>query len=393
MNHTLECDLVILGGGIAGLWTLHRAVQSGYNAILFEKSSLGCGQTIHSQGIIHGGIKYALNGVLSSASNTIKEMPDIWRKCLAGSGEIDLSGTNLLSDAHYMWSKQTVGAKLTTFFASKALRGRVSNLEPEQRPEVFRNPGFKGSLYRLNELVLDIPSLINQLATPLANRIFRAGPEDYRLENIDGKVCFHFDAQQLRLCPKRIVATCGEGTEAFSQQLQGIALPEMQRRPLHMVMVKHHSKLPLYAHCFSGGAKPVITVTTHYTRAGETIWYLGGELAESGVERDETAQIEQAKKVLAELLPWVSLQNPHWQTVRINRAEPKQSSLTLPDAAFAQEVGNVIVAWPTKLALAPDLAGKVLALMPSPVGGNIPDLEIMPHPVVASPLWEMGNWQ
>ena len=97
---TLKFDLIIVGGGIAGLWLLNRATQEGYSALLLEKNSLGGGQTVRSQGIIHGGTKYALNGVLTQASNTIKEMPQRWRDCLAGNGEIDLSAAKILSEAH-----------------------------------------------------------------------------------------------------------------------------------------------------------------------------------------------------------------------------------------------------------------------------------------------------
>ncbi len=58
-NQTVTVDLVIIGGGVAGLWTLNRLRNAGLNAILLENSSLGGGQTMHSQGIIHSGAKYA----------------------------------------------------------------------------------------------------------------------------------------------------------------------------------------------------------------------------------------------------------------------------------------------------------------------------------------------
>ncbi len=65
----LQQDIVILGGGIAGLWLLHRLRAAGYAAVLLEKSTLGDGQTIVSQGMIHGGMKYALAGALTGASS------------------------------------------------------------------------------------------------------------------------------------------------------------------------------------------------------------------------------------------------------------------------------------------------------------------------------------
>lgn len=393
MEKTESVDLIILGGGIAGLWTLNRAVKAGFNAILFEQHTLGGGQSIHSQGIIHGGVKYALHGALTPASNSIKEMPAIWRSCLDGNGQMDLSKARVLSDAHYLWSQKSIGGRLATFFASKALRGRVDDVAESERPAVFRNSGFKGTLYKLNELVLDVPTVIAALAEAVKERIFKAGPGDYQFViesgNIAGIRLGNINGNGSYITTKTVVATCGEG----AANLPLPELPTMQLRPLHMAMVKHSSQLPLYAHCFSGGTRPLVTVTTHYTCNGEPVWYLGGELAEQGVERGEAEQTAAAKQSLQTLLPWVSLENPQWQTVRINRAEPAQSTLTLPDAAFAKQHKNLIVAWPTKLALAPDLADKVLTMLPPASGGTAPaSLGTLPRPAVTQAIWDRGRW-
>lgn len=393
MPETINLDLVILGGGVAGLWALNRAVAAGYNAVLFEQHQLGSGQTIHAQGIIHGGIKYSLNGVLSPASNAIKDMPMLWRDCINGDGDIDLSSVKLLSDAHYLWSNKNVGSRLTTFFASKAIRGRVTDTNRHERPAIFQNPAFNGALYRLNELVLDVPSLLKSLAAQHQERIIRAGPGDYRLTALaDGTYRLAFADAQLEINATQVLVTCGEGYQFLNHALPG-ALPEMQTRPLHMVMVKHHSELPLYAHCLGGGTRPLVTVTTHYTKNHDTVWYLGGELAESGVKKDPRAQIHDARRLIDDLLPWVKLEKPAWATVRINRAEPKQTSLTLPDAAFAERRGNLVIAWPTKLALAPDLANKVLTLLATPKGGkSFAALNVLPKPTIAEAIWEHARW-
>ena len=65
MSNTLSTDVVIIGAGIAGLWLHHRLNKMGFHALLLENKSIGNAQTLSSQGIIHGGSKYALNGILS----------------------------------------------------------------------------------------------------------------------------------------------------------------------------------------------------------------------------------------------------------------------------------------------------------------------------------------
>jgi glycerol-3-phosphate dehydrogenase len=75
----LHIDIAIIGGGVAGLWTLNQLRNRGYSAVLFESEALGSHQTIGSQGMIHGGVKYALAGTWSGASQAISRMPGIWR--------------------------------------------------------------------------------------------------------------------------------------------------------------------------------------------------------------------------------------------------------------------------------------------------------------------------
>jgi len=164
MSQSLSTDVLIVGGGIAGLWLNARLRQQGFSTVLVERGSLGGGQSLKSQGIIHGGAKYALHGALTGASEAIADMPRRWREALAGNGELDLSGVRILSDAHYLWSPGTLAGNLTSFFASKAVRGRVDQVKGEQLPPALQHPKFKGKVYRLAELVLDVPSLIARLA-------------------------------------------------------------------------------------------------------------------------------------------------------------------------------------------------------------------------------------
>ena len=49
--------------------------------MLLERDSLGGEQTLASQGMIHGGLKYALGGTLTRSSEAIANMPERWRAC------------------------------------------------------------------------------------------------------------------------------------------------------------------------------------------------------------------------------------------------------------------------------------------------------------------------
>ncbi|MEZ5430716.1 MAG: FAD-dependent oxidoreductase [Verrucomicrobiales bacterium] len=53
-------DVIVFGGGVAGLWILNALAAKGYDALLMTDRELGAGQTLAAQGVIHGGLKYAL---------------------------------------------------------------------------------------------------------------------------------------------------------------------------------------------------------------------------------------------------------------------------------------------------------------------------------------------
>ena len=387
MPSAISTDVLIVGAGVAGLWLNARLRRQGYSTVLVERASLGGEQTIKSQGIIHGGTKYALHGALTGASEAIADMPRRWREALAGDGELDLGRTRLLSDAHYLWSPGTLAGNLTSFFASKAVRGRVDQVKGDQLPPALQDRAFKGKVYRLAELVIDVPSLLANLAE-LAGDSLLAGERIEPLREGDNLVGLRVDDREIRA--QRIVLSAGAGTEGLLQAL-GLDQPAMQARPLHMVMAKGPNLKPLYAHCLGGGPKPRVTVTTHPAADGQWVWYLGGDLAEAdGVAREPAAQIAAAQKEIANLLPWVDQSLVRWATLRVDRAEPAQSGLVRPDNAFLADQQRLLVGWPTKLALAPDFSDRVIAHLER--DGIRPqaqaDLADLPRPPLGVPAWE-----
>jgi hypothetical protein len=369
----ISVQIAIVGGGIAGLWLLNRLRLAGYNAVLFEKHALGSGQTLTSQGIIHGGLKYALNGVLSPASSAIADMPDRWRACLQGDGEIDLRDTRVLSPHYYMWSSGSVRSRLKTFLGSKALHGRIDALSVDQYPGFFNNTVIKGTVYRLTDFVVDTPSLLGNLSATYPDRIFKCEnivmqPSSDRpslmVENTDG-VLISVQTEKVILC-------AGEGNEAvLSAQRQVTPVPDMQRRPLHMVALKVDHPVPAYMHCIGDnfGMTPRLTITSHPCDDSDSdgsqqwIWYLGGEIAESGVNRDANSQLAFAVKELNTLFPWMDFTKTKGCSFFINRAEPRAHNMQRPDNAFVEKCGNVLVCWPTKLTLCPNLGDSVMDML------------------------------
>jgi len=390
-----DVDVAIIGGGIGGLWLLNRLCNKGYNAVLLEKYALGNQQSVNSQGMIHGGIKYALGGALTGASEAIAAMPEHWRSCLRGEGDVDLRGTRVLSEEFYLWSTETLTSRLTAFFGSKMTRGRVDAVAAAERHPAFQNPAFRGNVYRLVDMVLDVPSVVQTLASHAAGRIYKMSSLQFE-QDASGRVeQIQFSSAQsstIAIRPQRVVLSAGAGNEALLQQLH-CSRPEMQIRPLHQVLLKHDYPHALYAHCTGSNASPRVTISSHRAADGKWVWYLGGDLATSGVDLGESELIAKAKQEMRDLLPWLPFDNAQWATLRIDRAEPKQKGLVKPDKAFAASAdnsANVIAAWPTKLTLAPNMADEVERLLDlQPKAPALPAATAqIPSPSVATPCWE-----
>lgn len=365
-NHSainVNVDVLIIGGGVAGLWTLARLRQAGYNAVLLESEALGAGQTRFAQGIIHGGTKYALTGKLTASSEAVAGMPALWRNCLKGKGEIDLSQATLLSETHYLWSTSGLASRVSGFFASKVMRSRTSEVEKNARPVLFDHPDFKGQVYALDEPVFDTLSVVRAIAEPLKQSILaiRKDTLDHRNNSL---IVESTEARRYEFNYQKLVLMAGQGNRDMLKAV-GMQQPEMQLRPLKMVIVRGGLQEMVYAHCMGANVNPRVTITSHYDKLGDIVWYLGGQLAEDGVNRSDAGQIEYAKKELAELIPWLNLSASQWAVLDIDRAEIKKHGSKRPDTFYAEEADNVITAWPTKMALSPVLAEQVVSMIKS----------------------------
>lgn len=399
----LRVDCLILGGGIAGLWTLRTLADAGHDVLLVETDALGQSQTIASQGILHAGTKYALTGDASRASKAAAGAAAVWRDCLAGAGPVDLRKAAVLSRNTCMFTTPGVGSRLAGLAASKALTSGPQKLAREAYPDAFADAPAGVNVYQLDEPVMDLPALLRALAAPVRDRLLRAQSVQLRWQdksNSTVAVQLSTDTGEISIAPRTLICTAGAGNEALLAQLALASELRMQRRPLHMVLAR--GPLPhLYAHCVGLSDKPRATITSATDAAGRTVWYIGGTLAETGIDRTPAEQIDFTRKELAEILPWVSLDGVEFATLRVDRAEGFDESGRRPDTPVVRAQGPVIACWPTKLVLAPlaaSLVAEQLGRMSVPSAPAAPDgaplLDLPaapPRPEPATPIWDRGD--
>ncbi|MBI5756918.1 MAG: FAD-dependent oxidoreductase [Planctomycetales bacterium] len=397
----MQLDAVIFGGGAAGLWLLDEFTRRGSAVLLIEANALGHGQTVASQGIIHGGLKYTLTGLLTPAAKQIREMPNVWRSCLAGETAPDLSRTRVRSQFCHLWRTDSISSRLGMIGASIGLRVAPRPLDETDRPQILA--GCPGTVSRLDEQVISPTSFVTDLATQHRQRIVRldvardvefevpAAGQVHRL-----RIRNPLTAESRTLSPRYVIFTAGSGNAELRTRV-GLTTPVMQRRPLHMVMLR--GDLPqFHGHCVDG-AKTRVTITSDFDEAGNTVWQVGGQIAEAGVAWDRSRLVAQARSELQTVLPALDLRRVEWGTYRVDRAEGRTASGTRPDTIQILRDGNTITAWPTKLALAPMLAREAAEMVGEHATQSSRDFgpsawHDWPRPAVAVPPWDVdSNWQ
>jgi glycine/D-amino acid oxidase-like deaminating enzyme len=384
----IDCDVLIFGGGIAGLWLLDELHRRGRGVLLLEARGLGAGQTIGSQGILHGGLKYSLGGWIDGSSRSVAEMPARWSASLEGRQPPDLRPATLLSPCCHLWRTDSLVSRAGLAAAQVVIRSAISPVPPAGRPAALRD--CPGDVLRVEEPVLDVQSILRAFRDGHVDRIRRIDAESVTFnrtnESCEVAVAPPGGGEKIPLTARTVVFTAGEGNAELRHRA-GLAGEIMQRRPLHMVMVR--GPLPdLFGHCIDGN-KTRATITTARGRDGQAVWVVGGEIAEKGSELSPAGLVEHARRELRHILPGVNFSRTQWATYRINRAEALSPGRRRPEGVSWRREQSIITAWPTKLVLAPRLAVEIADALPPPAAtGGTPIVRAWESPEVALPPWE-----
>lgn len=373
-------DIIICGGGVAGLYLGARLKRAGYNLIVIEKNTLGHGQTLASQGMIHGGQKYALGGGGDHAA-AIAAMPSRWDDCLNGYGDVLLNDVAVLGESQIMFPAGNMLSRFSTFAAAWAVRGRTVRLKQKYYPA----PVMTGPVYEMHEKVLDVKSLLANLAAQLDDRLVMG---DVTEMLPDGQVAVNGVTMQAQV----VIFTAGLGNEDALRLLR-VDGQQTQRRPLRQVMVKTMEH-PVFGHGIVNAPKPRATITSHPYDDGY-VWYMGGNIAEQGAKMTAYETIAFARAEMADMFPHVDWAGKSWATHAVDRAEAYNADGHLPPGPVVQQRGRVMVCWPTKLTFAPLLSDKIYErLQQFDIAPSAPTpAPAWPQPGIGQYPWEVATWQ
>src|SRR5215510_5796681 len=68
---TRDWDLIVIGGGITGAGILREATRLGLKALLIERNDFASGTSSHSSKLIHGGLRYFVQGQIKMMRESV----------------------------------------------------------------------------------------------------------------------------------------------------------------------------------------------------------------------------------------------------------------------------------------------------------------------------------
>ncbi|MCH2161327.1 MAG: FAD-dependent oxidoreductase [Phycisphaerales bacterium] len=366
-GHAIPIDALVVGGGIAGLWTATALRMRGCSVVIAESNQLGNGQTICAQGIVHGGLKYALGGTAGKDARRISDMPETWRNAIDGEADPLLSGARILSPSTWIWRTDSLRSRVGMLAARVGLKTPAEAVPDAQRPELLQ--GMPGTVLEVREPVLDMKSVLASFAARHQDALVLVdGDEGVAFSSQGGRIdqaILRNAGQQVTLSPSFVILAAGAGNASIRSRL-GLPAEAMQRRPLHMCLVR--GALPsFYGHCVDGSRTRVtITSTLPTDDDSPVVWQLGGQLAEDGVSMSPEELIHAARQELSTVLPSLPMGGLSWATYRIDRAERAHHGRRPDDIAILEDGdGHTLTCWPTKMALAPRLADAISSRIPA----------------------------
>ena len=356
----ITLDILIIGGGIQGLWTFNNLTELGYRVALITDSPLGNGQTLDSQVYKHTGHFY--NNI--EMAQRLKEFSQEWQDFIKASNLVKAQKQAFLG------FNRKVAVKWTQMWDQAGLE--YSGIDPQEIPQAFKEGELKqGCFFHTGETCLHGQELIKNLAEPVKDLIFQGQITGFQSNHgLVTEVQATIAGKAITFLPKYIVLTAGRGNQHLLNQItkDDVVLhqktKDIQQLRRCQVLVLKGEKLPSTSCLFPGlqlfsGCREV---------NGEIIWLVTYGF-DDPIELDINSKIPVDKKrlqlcikQLQKVMPKIMEMDLDWALYPAVKAESKALGSGLrPNGDFVDNCGlqNVTVCYPTKLSLAPRASKRI----------------------------------
>jgi glycine/D-amino acid oxidase-like deaminating enzyme len=370
--HIVDVDVLIIGGGIMGLWLLNdlRRPPHSYSTVLLEKGLLGGEQTCHSHVYIHGG--YAYND--KDLTCGLRDVRQKWEDWLKGHDDLYWS-----YESYWGFTNESVALRKTALWTDADV-----GLSFEHRSDRGDWPraiadGKIQVLFRTPERCLDGHRLVTALAAgvqPLTNRIQEV--VSIELEDLEREYprvrqvqVVMPDGQLVAFRPRSLILTAGAGNSLLldlasvgRHSLLAKFTGHQQIRKGHMLIVKGKD-LPHLTGVFPdlGG---LFIVSRRIE--DETIWLVSDHRSppvpttEDWIQSSTSAWLPRVIAYLRVLAPhpFRRLSQLRWAVYEAPKAEGRAVGRLPTEERIIRFGDNFWAIWPSKLTLAPLASEKIL---------------------------------
>jgi glycine/D-amino acid oxidase-like deaminating enzyme len=350
-------DVLIVGGGVAGLFTLADLLRQRYSALLLEKDDLGGGQTCHSHLLIHGGHFYKQE----SLASLLKEAASEWKKWL-----------DVLPPVERAFGPPIHGFRSLAAARSREALWKRVGLDHQELPDPPHPLSSEGVRFawHSNEIALRGHSLMSALKSVANDRIGRVDALEFDVsaaERVDRVGATLPGGERIVIRPGAVVFAAGSANQSLVNDVRRAAgrserSDVQQVRQSHMLAIKGtRDNLPPVTGVFQLSHTLFIVAR----KSGDDVVWLVSDERSTPVRQARHDDYEGMRRwsegtffALRELAPDLFVRPERRRLQWLGYSAPKAEGFTptgkMPDAWRNERCAtNVWAMWPSKLTLAP----------------------------------------
>ncbi|MCL1473534.1 FAD-dependent oxidoreductase [Argonema antarcticum] len=400
---SINLDVLIVGGGVQGLWLLNDLTGLGYSVLLLTKDPLGQGQTLHSQLRIQGGHSFSDEPLVRRFREATNEH---WRSFIERYPEVRAFGDSRLlflyrSNERAIEQEETWRNKYQLNF--QQYQGNLLNNLPEATSD-------SGIVLESDETWLDGQRLIAALisTTEVRQQICHGEVTEIILNNGSvQKVRAMVNGNDLSFKPKCLVLAAGDGNKPLldntidgNKESLFARFNNFDNKNYTVLVVK--GNIPPLTGFFQefGG----LQIFSRMVDENEIVWLVPYE----GIESRLQNEVEKVTRFLSQLRPSRSQQDLLWGFYTGRKVEVTQEiqptgrgRKIAVEAVETCGVGNLFVALPSWLTLAPVVSRRIVdqiteSIAPTTQMFNLQDHGLSSYNEIALERWrtvDCSSWK
>lgn len=383
VEEAIDVDVVIIGGGIQGLWLLADLVEKGYSAVVLERMRPGYGQTGHSHVFLHQGHMYAaMQGVsdVLTRVTAVQKAHDLWKEALLPTGR--LKGLAPLTSNFYVgWTDPGKAGAFEEYCSATGIPYK----------EIFHTPLEFGTLAKMRKLYESKATCLQ--ARELLGCLLNLRDLRKRVCCCDEVLIKTYSSSTIELVAKRgkanllgvrskaVVLAAGAGNERLLHNLssnpnivQRSQSTKQQTIKTFMLVIRHFDdSLPLVTGMFPefGG----IFIVSRRDDLGRTVWLIGDKQRQlvpvpgEMTAFDANSWFRRLKTELTKLFPQLmnNAENYEWGVYEATKAETFGIDKRFPEGGvfpggyhlYKEPDKPIWLTWPTLLTFAPLIADEI----------------------------------